>query len=711
MGFSLSGSVISQSSTDTTNTIISGLSGLGSGNITVLASGASSTPRRRTIIFIQNLRIDWTGTASHDPDLLQIVYADNCLDLTHRITGTYNYGVKSTVNGVNHYSKSVGLVFTKASPPLWNYTVTGGFLIASGGTFVGRGGIVVFPGAIGKLGAFDIEETVFFNSNESLSAAPLWQSFNDSSNRAVNIVADGSPSGAGTIFVMEGQPPNPFSLILRNGELSISQYNTGRTILDLDSRSNISALDLTNDSNGGTTRTLVVNSANGSGLRVGPLSTVVADSARTNYLVELYRRCRFNITSSIAFSGIGYYRDTNNGNRKSSGAYNFTADRTGIITITSGSSSTFDLLTAVYYRYQSVTGQGTFDTAENRVDRRGKTDSQGVRNQLDPFDFYIAGYRHEILLIGDYTTAGLQTLAIAGRAFVDTSIIQTNTTTVAAYTGYAINTGTNTITFTDSSLDGARAYDYWKLWKVNNFSSEYPTISTLVCTKDGTTLDFGSINLVINGVTWASHATVTKVKTTGTITVSGGGDYAVVLEDSSGTRYRPLITVSNFPNSSKVTIIYGGTPIDVATTNAPYSFRFPNATPATVTVQVEKTGYKAFSQDVPLALADVTVFAVLIALTDADAINSPDVNFRRSFVNDSAVLAIMKAANGDASLQDYLGRAAVFDFDVLAWKNDWNAIAGAISGTTPTLTDVNRWRAYATDSGYAIVFLDNGEVV
>ena len=602
--------------------------------------------------------------------------------------GTLVAGSSETSGAFTRFTVGTALICATASPNTYD-PVDASIKVESGGALTLNGAVVYHYGMLHVLaGATFVSNNGtlitpngrhrwFMSAVSGSGMSLVYGVFNTISSAEI---ANISPQLIGTAYTNGGSQP------------TYVNYLTGQSVL-LDFRAQDGAV------------FICKNLVNGSSFIYSPNDTS-SDNNPSNFGgVVSIKELRFDLGANIANCSV-LIPYTNNGNRRNGLGFTFTTlNFENVRTNSSGIADT-NLYTAAVIRATGGVAGVPF-VGENRVDYRGKTGVAGA----DLFDAYFCHYNYLLQSVSNFSAKGANRLTVKAQLFSDPSVIETSKSVAAAYTGYAINTGTNTITFTDSALNGARAYDYWKSWKDNNHYLQYPTVSSLICVKDGTTLDFGSINLVINGVTWASHATVTKVKTTGTITVSGGGDYAVVLEDSSGTRYRPLITVSNFPNSSKVTIIYGGTPIDVATTNAPYSFRFPNATPATVTVQVEKTGYKAFSQDVPLALADVTVFAVLIALTDADAINSPDVNFRRSFVNDSAVLAIMKAANGDASLQDYLGRAAVFDFDVLAWKNDWNAIAGAISGTTPTLTDVNRWRAYATDSGYAIVFLDNGEVV
>ena len=679
MSFSLSGSVITQSGTDTS---LAGLSGIAGVTTRTLSNGI-------VLYNTSNLQLVINGSLSwnQEVDILETGASVAFPNITISSGGSMTVGATEASGDFTRRTVGTALICATASPNTFD-PAAGSIQINSGGAITLNGAIVYHYGMIyalagstftsnnGTLITPNGRHRWFYSGISGTGLSLIYGVFNTISNLEI---ANLSPQLLQTVYTTGASP------IYRN-------YLSGQST-SLDFRAQTGGVFIC--------RNLV----KGSSFVYSP-NAVTTDNNATNYGgVVSIKELRFNLNANISNCSV-LIPYSNSGNRRDGLGYTFTTLNYENARTNSSGIVDIDLYTAAVIRTTAGVA-GSPLVGENRIDYRGKT---GVAGE-DFFDAYFCHYNYLLQSISNFAAKGADRLELKTQLFADPSIVETSKSVAAAYTGYAINTGTNTITFTDSALNGARAYDYWKSWKDNNHYLQYPTISSLICVKNGTTLDFGSINLVINGVTWASHATVTKVKTTGTITVSGGGDYAVVLEDSTGTRYRPLITVSNFPNSSKVTIIYGGTPIDVATTNAPYSFRFPNATPATVTVQVEKTGYKAFSQDVPLALADVTVFAVLIALTDADAINSPDVNFRRSFVNDSAVLAIMKAANGDASLQDYLGRAAVFDFDVLAWKNDWNAIAGAISGTTPTLTDVNRWRAYATDSGYAIVFLDNGEVV
>lgn len=144
-------------------------------------------------------------------------------------------------------------------------------------------------------------------------------------------------------------------------------------------------------------------------------------------------------------------------------------------------------------------------------------------------------------------------LSIPVSPSLDTSVTETNRATVEAYT-------------TANTLERVR--DLVKSWTADNFELNWPGIDTSIATVNGTTLDFGSINLVFDGsasavrtvntstntITFKTTAALTgtkfnRIKTTGTITFSNGADYSVIVEDSSGLRY-PAITVTGFPTAS-----------------------------------------------------------------------------------------------------------------------------------------------------------------
>jgi hypothetical protein len=115
-------------------------------------------------------------------------------------------------------------------------------------------------------------------------------------------------------------------------------------------------------------------------------------------------------------------------------------------------------------------------------------------------------------------------------------------------------------------------YDAAKNWKCNVSNITYPTISTQLITANGTTLDLGSRNLVIDATavsaisvntgtntvtikasTLSPSAKFTKIQTTGTVTFANGAQNGgFLLQDGSGS-YVPLY-ISGFVSGSRLRI-------------------------------------------------------------------------------------------------------------------------------------------------------------
>jgi hypothetical protein len=127
----------------------------------------------------------------------------------------------------------------------------------------------------------------------------------------------------------------------------------------------------------------------------------------------------------------------------------------------------------------------------------------------------------------------------------DSSITQTNSTTVAAYT----------------TLNSAsEQYDYGSYYRLTNFAGE----TTFLCTKSGNLLNYGSLNLVYDataaspmalvGSTLTIKATTmtANITTTGTVTFVNGASFTGSITDSTGTR--ASLTVSSIVSGSRILI-------------------------------------------------------------------------------------------------------------------------------------------------------------
>jgi hypothetical protein len=544
MTFTLSGSVISQSGTDTSLAGLAGIAG-----VTTRAEGVSGISLRTTYILASTLRLVVSGTLSFNPAL-------ECLELYRNtdpilISGALVVGAETNrSSGIvqRSYHEAIRCYGRSADP----WTINNAFHITGAVTLYGC--VLITAAAISVTsGSLVIRDCRFYR------LASLRSGFTTT---AVQLTFSGSASA--DIVGLEDWVPGGFSI---NAAVSIAEASVN--IVNLQGVKSIGSIifdQLTSSSPrtypGGivkdlipleTSRTIYAFSTPVRALNMQAFNTVAVtvanrstfnSSPHLTAFVEAVRELNLTVLDSSGSPVLGallYYRDVNNGNRSLSiNNRNYVAD---FVYTANSNSSGLASLTVIEMAWYLTTYPG----AEAQINIAPSSADLRISSDLTIRPFW-ASYANNIQGFG-VQSGVLGAIAQSYRLVSDNSIVQSNSTTVSAYTGYAINTGTNTITLTDSSLDGARAYDYWKLWKVNNFSQEYPTVSSLICVKDGTTLDFGSINIVVNGVSWKSHASVTTIKTTGTITFTGGADYEVTVIDSSGTRY-PAITISGFPTAN-----------------------------------------------------------------------------------------------------------------------------------------------------------------
>ncbi len=295
-----------------------------------------------------------------------------------------------------------------------------------------------------------------------------------------------------------------------------------------------------------------------------------------------------------------FIKDNDNGNRpittksvNSGIAFDFTnTQKYSLVTNSNGTlNSDAEILTAFYYKNGSTL----------KIDRRGKTNIAGE----DTFDIHFWSYIHQYKYY-EQILKGIGVLTIADKLFFDNYITEPTQATVDAYT-------------TIDNLD--MLYDRAKSWKVNSTNLEYPTETTPLIVANGEKLDLGSLNLVIDAsasnafsvdqnthtLTIKSGALVrgtvfSSIKTTGTITLQNSAVLESGYIDSSGTyiyteltnlnQQDILITDQQNP-SSPVTII------NVTNQTGTYKTHFALPTGGEINVLVEREGYAPWTETLP----------------------------------------------------------------------------------------------------------------
>ena len=188
----------------------------------------------------------------------------------------------------------------------------------------------------------------------------------------------------------------------------------------------------------------------------------------------------------------------------------------------------------------------------NKKDRRSKYD-----DTRDAFDIHFLSYGHNYR-VTEQQLKGVEVLEVDLELAQDTYITQSNRATVDAYT-------------TIDNLD--QLYDRAKSWKVTTANIEYPTISMQPVTADGTVLDLGNRNLLVdasagsafainagtNTITIKSTAALVKgtkfssIKTSGTVSTANGASLEFGYENPIGT-INKYVALSNLSNTDTVLI-------------------------------------------------------------------------------------------------------------------------------------------------------------
>lgn len=341
---------------------------------------------------------------------------------------------------------------------------------------------------------------------------------------------------------------------------------------------------LLNAKNGGNTPISPVHSANNNGSLVETAATVkfiIADATGSpiqNALV--YGKAVDHILPGAILVPTGFDYPNQNG------LYNE-------LTNASGETNAFEV--KINYSYQDGTGTGG---SGNRVELwRSNTDNSE--------DFALFSFNHDIAEV-NVDLLGTGRKDIRWTLFDDLDITETNKPTVDAYAVI-------------DNLD--QLYDRAKSWKVDNVGLEYPAVGEQLIDGNGTVLDVGNRNLVIDANAGSAFAvnqganTITikaaslvpgnrfkSIKTTGTISLQNGAELKTGYEDSSGTfvyleltnldQQTILVTDQQNPGSP-VTLL------NIPSTSGTYANHFQLPAGGEINVLVERSGYAPWTETIP----------------------------------------------------------------------------------------------------------------
>ena len=528
MAFALAGNVITQTGTDTD---LSGLDGL--------AGVTTTTSGHQTIYTLDNRRLLIQGTLDHDPDRELIVTNYNG-DSAMLVTGTYNFGAETVVNGNRRLSGSTGVIFTGisgASQRFWRALDQGGLVIQNPGTLNAVGGVMV---ASRPFGFYTNGVTVNIDSTRFIKAGV------GTERREFRFDEDEVISGTVTNMVIDGfqvshrsTPSGGMSVVMADAEIVQLSGGPALTVLsEIDTSNNIAAdTDLGTDDNQGVSRSYeVTNTSNGSGLRLMPKSGV--GTGRQRGYLRVFKSLSFVFADELGavVDGVKTYAiDTDNGFRKNANGLDSLADKTYEATSDAVGQVSLTVETAV----TNIDSEGAFtydqwDTTAlgNRfkVDRRGLDDTTDDRFRFR-FGSYLFG-----LAETTQQCKGLGLLSVPWTLFTDPAVTELSKSVVDGYGTLGNN---------------ARLHDRAKSFLVDNWG----TYLDLIIDRDGNTthdvvidpnapeaFDFDGSTITVK-----TDQFVGNVTTTGTVTVSAGASVFGTITDTNGVRGDVPITFTGLP--------------------------------------------------------------------------------------------------------------------------------------------------------------------
>ena len=255
-----------------------------------------------------------------------------------------------------------------------------------------------------------------------------------------------------------------------------------------------------------------------------------------------------------------YIPDYNNGNRPTNGTYrinsqieSFDTDRiANNLTLRGGVAPVIKLLTRTLREGTSAGNiYGSRGRSYNR-DWQGSTttlvDYRSKNNSYDDlFDVHIWQYAHRLRILEDVPMRGAGVLTITAELVPDPYVTATQDEANGYQGRFTLDGNTDLLHVTiDSNLD--QLYDYLKALKIDVNTEfdpafepvTYPSIDKQIGTADGTTLDIGAVNIVVNnGITLSGGKKFGTLRTTGSMTGN------IVTGIHTGTHVTALISTEH----------------------------------------------------------------------------------------------------------------------------------------------------------------------
>jgi len=535
--FNLSGSTITQTGTDTD---LSGLASIAGVNTITTGTGDNIY----TVYEVGNRNLVINGTLTLNVQTEKIIFGTSAPFNSFLVNGTFNIEGRIISGGVTRDLSKEFANITRFTTSRSN-VADAGLVVNNGGTLNWYGGgLRTSQSSYFQPGSNILLDFAEFNVQHAASTD--FQIRSSSTNLTINNLVT---NGTFILYRDPGQPiknvrgiQNPFTVMTYGEPTGTSDLITYEDYQGEGNDADISFID--------SSYTDMVNANNGSATKVGLFKNFsTGGTNRHRGLVKIYKDVQFNFQNALGNSiqDVRYFvRDTDNGNRSNTSFSNDLADNVySGVSAASGLTTVDRLLLAVVNK----TDNNYFHPLPSSYfDYRNKNGDDS-----DVFDLHFWHYNY-LYGVTSPPLKGVGNLVLDWTLFDDTNISETNIATVQAYS--ALN-----------SLE--QLFDRAKAWKIELANIEYPTISTSVITTDGSTLNLGAQNLVVDGSapsafeinTGASTITINAgtmncdssrfkaLQTTGTVTfINGAAPGTCIFTDSTGTN--GVLTLRNLTNAN-----------------------------------------------------------------------------------------------------------------------------------------------------------------
>jgi len=190
-----------------------------------------------------------------------------------------------------------------------------------------------------------------------------------------------------------------------------------------------------------------------------------------------------------------------------------------------------------------------WNSTNTTVDTEIVTDGDWNRYDALWWTYVMSGIGDVVLANGTTTTPFVQ--AIISYLYFPNKLIETlRLPSVVQFTGIIdgniTQTGKTTVDAYSLISDGERLYDRSKSWTFDNFEDQFPSQGSLLINANGTLLDLGSVNLIING--GAASAFAVSQTGNGTITIDAGTKLTPTTGGFNSIKTTGTITIQDATN-------------------------------------------------------------------------------------------------------------------------------------------------------------------